>query len=52
LPADVVLDLQGRGHVMQERGGISGDVQSIQIRDNGVLLGASDRRRGGLALGF
>jgi gamma-glutamyltranspeptidase/glutathione hydrolase len=52
LPEDVVTDLQMRGHVLEERSGISGDVQSIQVTDEGVLLGAADRRRGGLALGY
>jgi gamma-glutamyltranspeptidase/glutathione hydrolase len=52
LPDSVIAELQRRGHVLEERGGISGDVQSIQVRDDGTLLGASDRRRGGLALGF
>ena len=52
LPAEVIAELQRRGHVLEERRGISGDVQSIQVRDDGTLLGASDRRRGGRALGF
>ena len=56
LPQEVIAELQRRGHVMEERGGVSGDVsgdvQSIQIKDDGTLLGASDRRRGGRALGF
>jgi gamma-glutamyltranspeptidase len=48
----VIADLQRRGHVLEERTDISGDVQSIQIMDDGTRLGASDRRRGGRALGF
>lgn len=52
LPPEVIAELQRRGHVLEERGGISGDVQSIQIADDGELLGASDRRRGGMALGY
>jgi len=52
LPLDVIAELRRRGHVLEERVGISGDVQSIQITDDGILLGASDRRRGGRALGF
>jgi gamma-glutamyltranspeptidase/glutathione hydrolase len=52
LPLDVIAELRRRGHVLEERVGISGDVQSIQITDDGTLLGASDRRRGGRALGF
>ncbi len=52
LPDSVIADLQRRGHVLEERDEISGDVQSIHIRDDGTLLGASDRRRGGRALGY
>jgi gamma-glutamyltranspeptidase/glutathione hydrolase len=52
LPAEVIAELRRRGHVLEERAGTSGDVQSIQVRDDGTLLGASDRRRGGRALGF
>ena len=58
LPAGVVAELQRRGHALAVRlrddgsASLSGDVQSIQIKDDGTLLGASDRRRGGRALGF
>ncbi len=52
LPAEVIAELRRRGHVLEERVGTSGDVQSIQITNEGTLLGASDRRRGGRALGF
>jgi gamma-glutamyltranspeptidase/glutathione hydrolase len=52
LPAEVIAELQRRGHVLEERAGTSGDVQSIQVRDDGTLLGASDRRWGGQALWF
>jgi gamma-glutamyltranspeptidase/glutathione hydrolase len=52
LRPEVIADLQRRGHVLEERTDISGDVQSIQIMDDGTRLGASDRRRGGRALGF
>jgi gamma-glutamyltranspeptidase/glutathione hydrolase len=52
LPAAVIAELQRRGHVLEEGSDVSGDVQSIQVRDDGTLLGASDRRRGGLALGY
>jgi gamma-glutamyltranspeptidase/glutathione hydrolase len=52
LPPDVIAELQRRGHVLEERTDISGDVQTIQIRDDGTRLGASDRRRAGRALGF
>ena len=52
LPAEVIEELRRRGHVLEERGGVSGDVQSIQITDEGIRFGASDPRRGGKALGF
>jgi gamma-glutamyltranspeptidase/glutathione hydrolase len=52
LSPKVVAELQRRGHVLEERNGTSGDVQSIQVRDDGTLLGASDRRLGGRALGY
>jgi len=52
LPQDVIAELRRRGHILEERVGTSGDVQSIQITNEGTLLGASDRRRGGRALGF
>jgi len=52
LADSVVQELRRRGHVVEERGEMSGDVQSIQVGDDGVLLGASDRRRGGRALGY
>jgi gamma-glutamyltranspeptidase/glutathione hydrolase len=52
LSPEVIAELQRRGHVLEERTDISGDVQTIQIRDDGTRLGASDRRRGGQALGF
>ena len=52
LPPGVVQELQRRGHVLEERTDISGDVQSIHVREDGTLLGAADRRRGGQALGY
>jgi gamma-glutamyltranspeptidase/glutathione hydrolase len=52
LSPEVIAELQKRGHVLEERNGISGDVQSIQVNDDGTLLGASDQRRGGRALGY
>jgi gamma-glutamyltranspeptidase/glutathione hydrolase len=51
LPADVIAELERRGHLLEERTEYSGDVQSIQLND-GTRLGASDHRRGGRALGF
>lgn len=52
LPDSVVADLRRRGHVVEERTGVSGDVQSIAVTSDGFRLGASDRRRGGTALGY
>ncbi|MCL7970800.1 MAG: gamma-glutamyltransferase [marine benthic group bacterium] len=52
LPPAIVQELQRRGHVLEERTGISGDVQSIHVLEDGTLLGAADRRRGGQALGY
>ncbi len=58
LPAAVVAELERRGHVLAIRlrddgsAVLSGDVQSIYISSEGIRLGASDRRRGGKALGF
>ena len=51
LPEAVIVELELRGHVLEERTGYSGDVQSIQLNE-GARLGASDHRRGGRALGF
>jgi gamma-glutamyltranspeptidase/glutathione hydrolase len=58
LPPEVVAELERRGHALAERfrddgsDDLSGDVQSIHITSDGIRLGASDRRRGGRALGF
>ena len=52
LRPEVVAALRALGHEVRERGGISGDVQSIRIGEDGTLLGASDPRRGGRALGW
>ncbi len=53
IPAQVKVDLAARGHhVRCVETGIGG-CQAIQIdHDRGVLLGASDHRKDGLALGF
>ncbi len=51
LEAAVVEELRRRGHDVRERGGFSGDVQSIRLTPDGRLLGAADPRRGGTALG-
>ncbi|MHC5209315.1 MAG: gamma-glutamyltransferase [Planctomycetota bacterium] len=43
--------LEALGHTLEEREGVSGDVQMILV-DDGVLTGWSDPRRGGAALGY
>ncbi len=50
LTATVQGELAGRGHTLQERGGLSGDVAAI-IRDGPGWLGVADPRRGGGAAG-
>lgn len=47
----VVGELRRRGHELRERGGVSGDVQSIWIAPDGTRHGAADPRRGGAARG-
>jgi gamma-glutamyltranspeptidase/glutathione hydrolase len=51
LPPETVLNLEALGHVVVERGGLSGDVQMIVVVD-GLLTAWSDPRRGGRALGY
>jgi gamma-glutamyltranspeptidase/glutathione hydrolase len=51
LDEDTVRELEELGHRMVERGGTSGDVQLILV-EGGRLLGWSDPRRGGRAVGF
>ena len=51
LRPEVVRELEARGHVLQERGGISGDVQAILVLPDGTLSAYADQRRAGLALG-
>ncbi|MDX1568233.1 MAG: gamma-glutamyltransferase family protein, partial [Longimicrobiales bacterium] len=52
LPADVMESLRGMGHTVVERDSFSGDAQVILVREDGILEGASDPRRGGTAAGF
>ncbi len=47
-----VEQLRALGHRVEERPGFQGDVQSILIRPDGVLVGVSDPRRGGAAVGL
>ncbi|MSR21344.1 MAG: gamma-glutamyltransferase [Gemmatimonadetes bacterium] len=51
LDAATVRALEGLGHTVVERSGISGDVQMILV-ENGLLTGWSDPRRGGRAIGY
>ena len=44
--------LRAMGHTVRERGGMSGDVESIWISPDGTRYGAADRRRDGAALGY
>lgn len=48
----VVEELERRGHDLRVREGWSGNVQSVGIRPDGVLVGVADPRRGGRALGY
>jgi gamma-glutamyltranspeptidase/glutathione hydrolase len=58
LASGTVAELKRRGHRVVERGDTlgrdetSGDVESIYVAPDGTLYGASDRRRGGKALGY
>jgi gamma-glutamyltranspeptidase/glutathione hydrolase len=51
LDAPTVRAVQALGHTVEERGGMSGDVQMILVQDS-VLTGWSDPRRGGRAIGY
>jgi gamma-glutamyltranspeptidase/glutathione hydrolase len=52
LPQDVVEALRRIGHVVLEQPEPWGDVQAVLVRPDGTLEGASDPRRGGVALGI
>ncbi|HEX5726046.1 MAG TPA: gamma-glutamyltransferase [Longimicrobiaceae bacterium] len=52
LDSAVVLRLRAMGHVVTERPGFQGDVQSIVILPDGVISGIADPRRGGAAVGI
>lgn len=52
LPADVVLELEEMGHALLQRAEMSGDVQAIALRPDGILEGVPDPRRGGVAMGL
>ena len=49
----VKADLEARGHIVEWSGFAIGGAQAVWIdRDRGVLIGASDHRKDGMALGF
>jgi gamma-glutamyltranspeptidase/glutathione hydrolase len=52
LPDSVVAGLETRGHEVRERGGISGNVESIYIAPDGTRVGAADPRRYSKAMGY
>lgn len=53
VPAEVVKGLQGMGHKVTHRDMPWGGCQIVQFdRANGVLIGASDGRKDGMALGY
>ena len=52
LPQAVVSRLEAMGHRMSERDGFSGDVQAVMVLPDGSLVGVSDPRRGGAAMGY
>jgi gamma-glutamyltranspeptidase / glutathione hydrolase len=51
LRPEVAQRLRAMGHVVAERNGFQGDVQSILVRSDGILTGVADPRRGGAAVG-
>jgi len=48
----VVRRLKQMGYTLVERGDMSGDVQAIEVDEDGTLHGWSDPRRGGKAVGY
>jgi gamma-glutamyltranspeptidase/glutathione hydrolase len=48
----VVAALVALGHTLEERSGISGDVQAILVLPDGTISAYSDPRRGGTAAGY
>ena len=51
--AAVRADLAGRGHVIVDGRGVMGGFQGIRVHhDTGVLMGGSDPRKDGLAIGW
>jgi gamma-glutamyltranspeptidase/glutathione hydrolase len=52
LEDSTVARLRAMGHVVAEREGYQGDVQTIIVLPSGYVTGASDPRRGGAAVGL
>jgi gamma-glutamyltranspeptidase/glutathione hydrolase len=52
LPPEVVAELRSMGHAVVEGPEHTGDVQAIEVGDDGTLRGVADPRRGGVALGL
>jgi gamma-glutamyltranspeptidase/glutathione hydrolase len=52
LPDSVVAELEARGHEVRERGGVSGNVESIYIAPDGTRVGAADLRGDSKAMGY
>jgi gamma-glutamyltranspeptidase/glutathione hydrolase len=53
VPAEVVDDLRRRGHRIEAAAGPLGGGQAILFdRANGVLVGGTDPRKDGLAIGY
>jgi gamma-glutamyltranspeptidase/glutathione hydrolase len=51
LTPGTVQALRARGHTLNDRDGYQGDAQSIAVLPDGTLVGVSDPRRGGAAVG-
>jgi gamma-glutamyltranspeptidase/glutathione hydrolase len=50
---DVARSLEQRGHVLVDGRGLVGGYQAVMIDSNtGVLMGGSDPRKDGLAIGY
>ena len=53
IPEDILLDLKARGHQVSYSNHTHGGGQAIYIdRKNGVLIGGSDPREDGCAIGY
>jgi len=50
--SDVRAALADKGHKLRPNEGPIGGAQAIEIREDGVLIGASDPRKDGCALGY